>query len=266
MMNRLTLLLSKLKLCFKLNDLYLAWFAIKEIVNWPLYFLDFFSLVPRKFVIFRMRDSLCFKVRANTWDRGAITRIHLADEYHIKEARLSRDATVIDIGAHIGTFSVFISKRAKQVFAYEPILENFSLLKQNIELNNLNNSIFAFNCAVSDKNEALNIYLSDFNTAGHSAFAQSNNYISVPAVSLQTIFDRHKISFCDFLKIDAEGAEYKILYNLPTGYFDRIKRIHLEYHDFYFSDSSCNVTALQDFLSKFGFAVSIKGHILIAHK
>jgi hypothetical protein len=31
--------------------------------------------------------------------------------------------------------------------------------------------------------------------------------------------------------MDCEGAEYEILYNLPQNYFNKIKKIRLEYHN-----------------------------------
>ena len=63
-------LIPKLKYCFKFKDLYLAPLAVKNIVNWPIYFIDFLSLNRGKFTIFKMKNSLKYLVRANTWDRG----------------------------------------------------------------------------------------------------------------------------------------------------------------------------------------------------
>ena len=52
----------------------------------------------------------------------------------------------------------------------------------------------------------------------------------VPAITLQQIFDRHGVERCNFLKLDCEGAEYRILYGLPEAYFSRIVRIAMEWH------------------------------------
>ena len=35
--------------------------------------------------------------------------------------------------------------------------------------------------------------------------------ISVEAVTLEEVFDRHAVDRCDFLKIDCEGAEFDLL-------------------------------------------------------
>lgn len=255
-----------MKYCFKLKDLYLAQEAIKNIINWPEYFLDFFSLSMNKLIVFKMQNSLKYLVRAKTWDRGVITRIHLADEYNTNQLSFPSDSLVIDIGAHIGIFSVYISKKANRVFAYEPVPENYELLKQNIKLNNLQNKVNIFNLAVSDHREKLRIYLSKFNTAGHSEYKNGGNYLDVEAISLKDIFDVHNLYNCDFLKIDAEGAEYKILFGLPIEYFKRIKRIHLEHHKIESGIDDYNPSSLKKLLEENGFRVIINGHILLADK
>jgi FkbM family methyltransferase len=258
--------LIKMKYCFKIKDLYLAWEAMKKIINWPEYFLDFFSLSMGKFTVFKMCDSLKYLVRAKTWDRGIITRIHLADEYNINELFLPSDSVVIDIGAHIGIFSVYISKKACRVFAYEPIPENYYLLKQNIKLNNLEKKVNIFNLAVSDRKEKLKIYLSEFNTAGHSEYKNNNSYVEVEAISLKDILDFNNFYNCDLLKIDVEGAEYKILFGLPKEYFKRIKCIRLEHHKIESGIDNYNLFSLKNLLEKNGFNVIIDDHILFADK
>lgn len=259
-------LLHKIKYCFKFKDLYLAPIAVENIINWPDYFIDFLSMTRKKMIVFKMKNSLKYLVRANTWDRGVITRIHLADEYNINQLSLSPESTVIDIGAHIGIFSVFVSKKAKKIFAFEPVSENFDLLKQNIQLNNLEDKINIFNVAVSDKKETLKIYLSKINTAGHSIYKNSDEYTYAQTVTLQEIFDKNSIEICDLLKIDTEGSEYKILFGLPQNYFKRIKRIHLEHHKIISTDKRYTRDYLKRLLEDKGFNISIDNHIMFAYK
>ena len=61
-------------------------------------------------------------------------------------------------------------------------------------------------------------------------FSKSSKSITVDSISLQQIFDNNNIENCNFLKLDCEGTEYEILENLPTSYFDKIKKIVIEYH------------------------------------
>lgn len=257
-------LISKIKYCFKLRDLYLVKEVIKKNVNWLSFFLDFFSLTRGNFIIFQMRNGLKYMVRARTWDRGVITRIHLADEYSLSQLSLPKDSTIIDIGAHIGIFSIFISKNVNQVFSFEPIPENYSLFKKNIQLNMLEGKIHAFNLAISDIRGKINISLSPINTAGHSEYEDNKNHITVNAITLKDVFNNNNIKKCDLLKIDTEGAEYKILYSLTSDYFKIIKIIVFEYHNINSNNNSFNFNSLISFLNEHNFKVSKKEAIITA--
>jgi FkbM family methyltransferase len=61
----------------------------------------------------------------------------------------SQNNTILDIGAHIGLFSMRAYPFAKQIYAIEPDPTNFALLKQNIDANNLEN-VIPYNCALSN--------------------------------------------------------------------------------------------------------------------
>jgi hypothetical protein len=52
----------------------------------------------------------------------------------------------------------------------------------------------------------------------------------VECETLQTFLDRHNITRVDFLKMDAEGAEYEVFINLNPSILSRIQRMDLELH------------------------------------
>jgi hypothetical protein len=133
----------------KVTNFILALKAIKKFKNWPTYFLDLFNLVTGKKILLRSREGFKFIVRSGTTDRGIITSVFLEDEYRINNLNLV-GSIIIDIGAQTGSFSIFSSKGAKRVFSYEPIKNNFSILLDNIKVNNIQN-ISPFNLAVSNQ-------------------------------------------------------------------------------------------------------------------
>ena len=57
----------------------------------------------------------------------------------------------LDIGANVGTTSIYMQKRLNnnQIYAFEPVRENYNLLKANCFLNN-SDSIIAENIGISD--------------------------------------------------------------------------------------------------------------------
>jgi len=110
---------------------------------------------------------------------------------------------VIDIGAHIGAFTLYAAWRGAKVYAYEPDPDNYSLLVQNTKLNRLQN-VRAFKLAV----------------AGHSGRCKVpcwgyEGYYETDRVSLADVFHANALERCDFLKIDAEGAEFEIIFKAP---------------------------------------------------
>ena len=58
-------------------------------------------------------------------------------------------STFIDIGAHLGFYSINLSNNLN-VYSFEPIKKNFNQLKSNVLINNFDN-IHIFNLALSNK-------------------------------------------------------------------------------------------------------------------
>jgi hypothetical protein len=50
--------------------------------------------------------------------------------------------------------------------------------------------------------------------------------------SLDRLFEKKKINECDFLKVDCEGCEYKLLLSSSKKTLNRIRKISMEVHFF----------------------------------
>lgn len=145
-------------------------------------------------------------------------------------------ATVVDIGAHFGYFSMYAYKSSTtdtQIYAFEPSSKNFNILKNNI-INAHAQHVTPVNKAVTATDEIVKLSL--FNHQNNSIFS---DYIStenvdneeVQGISLTSIFSNFNINKIDFLKMDCEGAEYEILLNTPKHILDKISIINMELHD-----------------------------------
>lgn len=232
--------------------------VIKHFRNWPKYFLDHFNLIKSEFITYNLRNGIKYSVRSGTVERWMINENWVHKIYTPEDFKIKRNDIVLDIGAQIGVFSVFASQLAKngKVFSFEPVPENFELLKKNIRLNLISN-ITPINKAVSNKNGQENIFLSE-DTACHSFFtnfSKVHRKIPVETISLNSFIKENKISRIDFLKMDCEGAEYKILFNSPKNVLKKIKKIGMEYHNI---DDKNNVSILKEFLEENGFKVTIE--------
>lgn len=65
-------------------------------------------------------------------------------DYRLKEYDLKEGDVVIDAGAFPGVFTIYAAKKVGpegKVIAFEPIPKNFEVLKENVELNRLNNVV-----------------------------------------------------------------------------------------------------------------------------
>lgn len=159
----------------------------------------------------------------------------LVGDYVVKNVfDIGEDDTVIDIGAHVGRFSMYAAKKAANgvVYAFEPDPRNFQKLERNAFINDFKN-VQCEQKAVNETGENVSLHLSN-NPSENSLFKNKMTNIGsvdVEAITLVNLFNAKNIKKCNFLKLDCEGSEYGILSSLPKEYFKKIDKIALEYHD-----------------------------------
>ena len=124
--------------------------------------------------------------------------------------------TVYDIGANLGYVSLSLAKQvgpAGHVIAFEPIPQNIALLRQNIELNGLQN-IRLLELAASDKSGEAVIRLAE-NLATASMVWHRNNpaaiELSIKTAAVDDLVAAGDLGYPAFVKIDVEGAEGSVL-------------------------------------------------------
>ncbi len=152
--------------------------------------------------------------------RTAIACLAVAGEYETRETRLISSivkytSQVIDVGANVGYYSIripYFTKHVVKVYSFEPIAKSFRELTRNIVLNQLQDVVEAFNCAASNTNGELVMYVPKlFGTSATSSVElhpeDENQEVRVETVRIDDFIKNGKISGCDFLKIDVEGAE-----------------------------------------------------------
>lgn len=112
--------------------------------------------------------------------------------------------TVLDIGANIGLFSLYIQDRAKVVYAIEPTPIHFDIL---CEMTKKYSNIKPLRMALHDKDEAVDFFISDENTTMNSTVNQYGKKISVAGATLPSLLKSLNIDKVDFVKCDIEGSE-----------------------------------------------------------
>ncbi len=138
---------------------------------------------------------------------------------HLMLSRVKEGGTILDVGAHIGYYSLLFAKRTGQsgrVFAFEPSSQNYGRLLENISLNDLAN-ITTVKAAVSDEAGTATINLAAGSNTGSTSLHFDTDAVGTEQVKTITIDDyleRHRIDEVNLIKIDVEGHELHVLRGL----------------------------------------------------
>jgi FkbM family methyltransferase len=166
------------------------------------------------------KTKLNMVIRENTLDQFVI------NESDYERCDFQKEDIWLDAGGNIGAFACKYAKKVKQIISYEPDLTNFTNLKANLILNEIENCLTFNDCIVENEDEKRKFYLNNKKNKGtHSLHVvRGREEVEVSCVNINKIiseFDINKI------KMDVEGSEYDLLKVLN---FENIKEIILEYH------------------------------------
>lgn len=162
----------------------------------------------------------------------------MRNEYEIPI--LSQEDLVIDVGAHIGSFTcACLARGARGVIAFEPDSSSFQIAKSNVA-----NFVAAFDCAErpilrqaavwrSDRDERLfltdaryNPILNSCHYAAQCTLFRDEDVRPVDSVALDRILD--PFPYISILKLDCEGAEWPIL--LTSTQLHKVRKLLVELH------------------------------------
>lgn len=124
---------------------------------------------------------------------------------------LNKDQVFLDIGAHMGTYSVILSSHCKEVQAFEISPETFIGLEQSIKANDISNVVLN-HCGLGSKNEVRPFYLISEDGGGCSLMeeAAQNRVVECIDVTVKKLDDFQLNNIC-FIKIDVEGWELEVI-------------------------------------------------------
>ncbi len=210
--------------------------------------------------------------------------------------KLPDGACVIDVGANIGLFTLFVLEHCRdaRVFAFEPIEPIFETLKLNVELYGEKVRLFPY--GLSDKTSAASFTfyphysmmsgLSDYARAGDdvevvkryllnqqregaagagSLLEHADEFLSERFVGqvyqsqLRTLSDflrSEKLERIDLLKIDVQRAELDVLNGIDEDDWARIQQIVMEAHDADGEADNSRLKEISTLLERHGFKVT----------
>ena len=142
----------------------------------------------------------------------------------IVKRELMPGMTAIDIGANMGYYTLSEAQLVGDeglVLAIEPVPTTFSILRKNVELNQLRN-VRLFQVAIGDHDGIAEMYVTEKlnwshlnHGMHHSSRAEDiqkslRQVIKVPIQTLDSFVTMHQISTVNFLRMDVEGYEIAV--------------------------------------------------------
>ena len=132
----------------------------------------------------------------------------------------------VDIGAHVGVFSLYAAPRAKYVIAVEPDPVAFDMLERNIAANGATN-ITAINAAVWDRGGQVLLRAHEEGLGSSmTGPSRTGKAIFVDAITPENLAGYFEGQTIDLIKVDTEGSETHIV----PGILGWDAPIHLSLH------------------------------------
>jgi FkbM family methyltransferase len=200
--------------------------------NWYMLYAGRYGLLHKEMELIH-RSGLRIMLRPDTDDLRIVKSNFVKRNYTKDFVQITRDSIVVDVGAHIGSFSIMVARSARKVLAFEPEPTNYQMLKKNVELNHLKN-MSIFEMAVCGTSGHRDIYTyQGGSSADYSLYARGITSIKagrIPTISVEDIIMREGLPRIDFLKLDCEGAEHDILRNMSFETAAKIMGMAMETH------------------------------------
>jgi FkbM family methyltransferase len=191
---------------------------------------DFNTFLYKVFKILRIGNSMLLKISVPKYDYKFYCRINREDlvfmtnheDDIIEHFTPKQGDIVVDIGAHMGRYTIISSKRVGtngKVVAIEAHPGNFEMLNRNIKLNQLTN-VIPLNYAVYSKETKIKLYLPEedsgftiYNTIMSNRAGTEDKFVEVNANTLDCLLQINQIreEEVNWIKIDVEGAEFEVL-------------------------------------------------------
>jgi FkbM family methyltransferase len=173
--------------------------------------------------------SLSAPDRVAAW---GISRQISEGEYLVPGLVPRRGEHVIDIGANIGVFALWATRKGASVTCYEPGPETFDCLVKNTAKRPVD-AVHAAVVGQSHSEPVARLYLHDKQSTRHTLLGHEigsgealTSYVDVPAISIREVLS----DACDLLKVDCEGGEFEIFGTVDGDVLRRARRIVMEFH------------------------------------
>lgn len=181
-----------------------------------------------------LRDTVHVNAGGPVTDADILDEIWNENVYRFEGTMLT-GGHVVDVGANIGAFSLLAlaSHPQERVICVEPDKENFEIFFKNIKENEFEGRAYLYPIALGDKDGQVSMG----GSAGGAAYVSNFEDGDVAMRTLPSLLEWHeklsgtKIGEIDFLKMDCEGSEYRIIDAMyGSQWMGRVRWLAMEWH------------------------------------
>lgn len=261
-------LIKNFLITVKSKGIIATFFAIKSF--FIILFANFFS----KSILLK-RNIFNYVMYLDPKDKGISRTLLLfgereLDHKKILEKIIKKGMKIFDIGANIGYYVLMettLTGNKGKILAIEPVPDNIKLLEKNLELNK-NKITKTVQAAISESSEKESFVLSSHSNLGHlvgeeisrlnlleKKFKKKKIKVINPKImSLRELID--KTFYPDFIRMDVEGREIRILNNLVSLKLKKYPIVCFETHTSRYQLShnmtkrNSNISQMEDVLRK----------------
>ena len=215
--------------------------AIRAILHYLYRFLKTKTMSSKNYVhVHGFKMSVLPNDPMGTSSELLIFNSHEPVSTKIISSKLKKGMTCLDIGGNIGYYVLLESKAIGpqgKIIAIEPSPINFECMKQNLSTLKIEN-VESYNIAAGEKDGTANFLI--YEDSGNSCMVipegekskWPGKLISVPIRKMDSFLEEKKIGKIDFLRMDVEGYEKKVIEGLNATIRKYKPIIYLELHQF----------------------------------
>lgn len=156
-----------------------------------------------------------YTAKFGTFEAEEIAVARQVCRYGLGAERLAR-STMVDLGCHIGNYSVELGPDFGGVVAVDAVQSYAHVARANLAWNGLEDKSTVVCAAISDREGEVRLLMERHGNLGHARVSQDGDGAQgpgtiVPAVSLDALVQRLKVQDVSFIKFDIEGHEIAAL-------------------------------------------------------
>ena len=202
---------------------------------------------------FDMKTKDGTRLLARIRDLNGPAEVFGLDEYNLPWIDWMDIDYVIDIGAHVGSFTLWTAARSRcKILALEPNPATRQLLESNVKNQKLQDRVIVRGWALAGGPGLRRLRPAPDSAASALVFEVAVGDLQVEAIDLAGAISASEFPRLDLVKLDIEGAEYEVFHSAPVEILQAPRHWVVECH----AAAGVSSEAIETALTSAGFEVA----------